>query len=140
MDLHGECCRLVWLSFYRGRYSVTFPQDDYLKLMPDLNRLSKRFKKSVASLEDVVRVYQVVLKVHRFYYQLSLYLLYPTSCLVCLRPSRASSMSMRSTRTSLMRFMSSHSRCVHHLCPCSLLPLNSDIRLLITISPNMPRW
>lgn len=38
-------------------------QDDYLKLMPDLHRLSKRFKKGVASLEDVVRVYQVVLKV-----------------------------------------------------------------------------
>ncbi|KAG0708032.1 DNA mismatch repair protein [Suillus ampliporus] len=37
-------------------------QDDYLKLMPDLHRLSKRFKKSVASLEDVVRAYQVVLK------------------------------------------------------------------------------
>ncbi|KAG1859584.1 DNA mismatch repair protein [Suillus subalutaceus] len=37
-------------------------QDDYLKLMPDLHRLSKRFKKSIASLEDVVRAYQVVLK------------------------------------------------------------------------------
>ncbi|KAL4078153.1 muts domain V-domain-containing protein [Scleroderma yunnanense] len=37
-------------------------QDDYLKLMPDLHRISKRFKKGVASLEDVVRVYQVVLK------------------------------------------------------------------------------
>lgn len=31
--------------------------------MPDLHRLSKRFKKGIASLEDVVRVYQVVLKV-----------------------------------------------------------------------------
>lgn len=31
--------------------------------MPDLHRISKRFKKGVASLEDVVRVYQVVLKV-----------------------------------------------------------------------------
>lgn len=38
-------------------------QDDYLKLMPDLHRISKRFNKGVASLEDVVRVYQVVLKV-----------------------------------------------------------------------------
>ncbi|KAG2745523.1 hypothetical protein P692DRAFT_201868443 [Suillus brevipes Sb2] len=37
-------------------------QDDYLKPMPDLHRLSKRFKKSIASLEDVVRAYQVVLK------------------------------------------------------------------------------
>ncbi|KAK0457398.1 muts domain V-domain-containing protein [Desarmillaria tabescens] len=37
-------------------------QDDYMKMMPDLHRLSKRFQKSLASLEDVVRVYQVVLK------------------------------------------------------------------------------
>ncbi|KAI3615868.1 dna mismatch repair protein msh-2 [Moniliophthora roreri] len=37
-------------------------QDDYMKLMPDLHRLSKRFQKGQASLEDVVRVYQVVLK------------------------------------------------------------------------------
>ncbi|KAG7443335.1 DNA mismatch repair protein [Guyanagaster necrorhizus] len=37
-------------------------QDDYMKVMPDLHRLSKRFQKSLASLEDVVRVYQVVLK------------------------------------------------------------------------------
>ena len=34
-----------------------------MKLMPDMNRISKRFQKSVASLEDVVRVYQAVLKV-----------------------------------------------------------------------------
>ncbi|KAG7086447.1 hypothetical protein E1B28_002400 [Marasmius oreades] len=37
-------------------------QDDFMKLMPDLHRLSKRFQKGHASLEDVVRVYQVVLK------------------------------------------------------------------------------
>ncbi|KAI0264715.1 muts domain V-domain-containing protein [Gloeopeniophorella convolvens] len=37
-------------------------QDDFMKLMPDMNRISKRFQKSVASLEDVVRVYQAVLK------------------------------------------------------------------------------
>ena len=30
--------------------------------MPDLHRISKRFQKSQASLEDVVRVYQVVQK------------------------------------------------------------------------------
>jgi DNA mismatch repair protein MSH2 len=30
-----------------------------------MHRISKRFQKSVASLEDVVRVYQVVLKVSR---------------------------------------------------------------------------
>lgn len=37
-----------------------------MKMMPDLHRLSKRFQKSQASLEDVVRVYQVVLKVLTF--------------------------------------------------------------------------
>lgn len=37
-------------------------QDDYLKMMPDIQRLSKRFQRSAASLEDVVRVYQMVLK------------------------------------------------------------------------------
>ncbi|KAL9709930.1 MSH2 protein [Leucoagaricus gongylophorus] len=37
-------------------------QDDYLKFMPDLHRLNKRFRKSNASLQDVVRVYQVVVK------------------------------------------------------------------------------
>ncbi|KAI0032586.1 DNA mismatch repair protein [Vararia minispora EC-137] len=37
-------------------------QDDYMKLMPDMTRISKRFQKSAASLEDVVRVYQAVLK------------------------------------------------------------------------------
>ncbi|KAJ6454605.1 muts domain V-domain-containing protein [Mycena sanguinolenta] len=36
-------------------------QDEYMKMMPDLHRLSKRFQKGVASLEDVIRVYQVVL-------------------------------------------------------------------------------
>lgn len=34
-----------------------------MKLTPDMHRICKRFKKSVASLEDVVRVYQAVLKV-----------------------------------------------------------------------------
>ena len=33
-----------------------------MKLMPDLTRISKRFQKGAASLEDVVRVYQAVLK------------------------------------------------------------------------------
>ncbi|GAA5992261.1 hypothetical protein JCM10908_001845 [Rhodotorula pacifica] len=35
--------------------------DDFLKSMPDFHRISKRFQKGVASLEDVVRVYQAVL-------------------------------------------------------------------------------
>ena len=38
-------------------------QDEYLKFMPDMRRLGKRFHKSFASLEDVVRIYQVVEKV-----------------------------------------------------------------------------
>ncbi|KAJ6491405.1 muts domain V-domain-containing protein [Mycena vitilis] len=37
-------------------------QDEYMKMMPDMHRLSKRFQKGVASLEDVIRVYQVVLQ------------------------------------------------------------------------------
>ncbi|POY74749.1 hypothetical protein BMF94_2225 [Rhodotorula taiwanensis] len=32
--------------------------DDFLKSMPDFHRISKRFQKGAASLEDVVRVYQ----------------------------------------------------------------------------------
>lgn len=31
--------------------------------MPDLNRICKRLLKAVASLEDVVRIYQALLKV-----------------------------------------------------------------------------
>lgn len=34
--------------------------------MPDMRRLTKRFQRSVASLEDVVRVYQAILKVRVF--------------------------------------------------------------------------
>ncbi|KAI0342296.1 DNA mismatch repair protein [Trametopsis cervina] len=37
-------------------------QDEQLKLLPDMHRICKRFQKSVATLEDVVRVYQAVLK------------------------------------------------------------------------------
>lgn len=40
-------------------------QDEQLKLLPDMNRICKRFQKSVATLEDVVRVYQAVLKAGR---------------------------------------------------------------------------
>ncbi|KAG8936053.1 MutS-like protein [Tulasnella sp. 408] len=36
--------------------------DDYLKSMPDMRRICKRFQKSIASLEDMVRVYQAVIK------------------------------------------------------------------------------
>ena len=37
-------------------------QNDFLKMMPDMHRISKRFQKGVATLEDVVRVYQAVLR------------------------------------------------------------------------------
>ncbi|KAJ3554127.1 hypothetical protein NM688_g3265 [Phlebia brevispora] len=37
-------------------------QEEQLKLLPDMHRLCKRFQKGVATLEDVVRVYQAVLK------------------------------------------------------------------------------
>lgn len=37
-----------------------------MKLMPDFHRISKRFQKSIATLEDVVRVYQAVDKVSAF--------------------------------------------------------------------------
>ncbi|KAF7291906.1 DNA mismatch repair protein 2 [Mycena indigotica] len=35
-------------------------QDENMKVFPDLRRLSKRLQKGIATLEDVVRVYQVV--------------------------------------------------------------------------------
>lgn len=37
-------------------------QQDQLRMMPDFHRISKRFQKGVATLEDVVRVYQAVLR------------------------------------------------------------------------------
>ncbi|KAJ7637014.1 muts domain V-domain-containing protein [Roridomyces roridus] len=48
-------------TFVEGSNSRRTLQDEYLEMMPDLHRLSKRFRKGVASLEDVIRVYQVVL-------------------------------------------------------------------------------
>ncbi|KAG6879842.1 hypothetical protein C0992_010800 [Termitomyces sp. T32_za158] len=49
-------------TFFEDTNTRRTLQEDYMKLMPDMHRLSKRFQKSVASLEDVVRVYQVVIK------------------------------------------------------------------------------
>ncbi|KAH0581768.1 hypothetical protein H2248_011450 [Termitomyces sp. 'cryptogamus'] len=49
-------------TFFEDTNTRRTLQDDYMKVMPDMHRLSKRFQKSVASLEDVVRVYQVVIK------------------------------------------------------------------------------
>ena len=53
-------------AFFEDGNTRRILQDDYLKLMPDMHRICKRFQKSIASLEDVVRVYQAVLKVRRF--------------------------------------------------------------------------
>ena len=38
-------------------------QDDFLKYMPDMLRIGKRFQRGVATLEDVVRCYQAVIKI-----------------------------------------------------------------------------
>ncbi|KZS97038.1 DNA mismatch repair protein [Sistotremastrum niveocremeum HHB9708] len=39
-------------------------QDEYLRYLPDMFRISKRFKTGRTNLEDVVRVYQAVLKLN----------------------------------------------------------------------------
>ncbi|TBU61130.1 DNA mismatch repair protein [Dichomitus squalens] len=53
-------------AFFEDANTRRILQDDYLKLMPDMHRICKRFQKSIASLEDVVRVYQAVLKLEGF--------------------------------------------------------------------------
>lgn len=41
-------------------------QEEHLKSIPDLYRLSKRFQRELANLEDVVRAYQVVIRIPGF--------------------------------------------------------------------------
>ncbi|PFH50486.1 hypothetical protein AMATHDRAFT_75571 [Amanita thiersii Skay4041] len=63
VNLHEICKRQILVEvFVEDSASRSILQDEYMKVMPDMHRLAKRFRRSVASLEDVVRVYQVVLK------------------------------------------------------------------------------
>jgi len=52
---------LVGVMFQDGLLRQAL-QEDHLKAMPDLTRISKRFIQGAGSLEDVVRVYQAVVK------------------------------------------------------------------------------
>lgn len=42
------------------RLELKIRQDEVLNRMPDFHRISKKFHKTTASLDDVVRVYQAV--------------------------------------------------------------------------------
>jgi DNA mismatch repair ATPase MutS len=42
-------------------------QDEFLRYMPDMHRICKRFHKKAASLEDVIRVYQAAIRVSIIY-------------------------------------------------------------------------
>jgi DNA mismatch repair protein MSH2 len=52
---------LVGIMFKDGLLRQAL-QEDHLKVMPDLTRISKKFIQGAGSLEDVVRVYQAVVK------------------------------------------------------------------------------
>ncbi|KAH8926601.1 DNA mismatch repair protein [Atractiella rhizophila] len=49
--------------FFNDRELRTAIREDNLSRLPDLHRLAKKFQKGQASLEDVVRVYQAVLRI-----------------------------------------------------------------------------
>ncbi|SPO24558.1 probable DNA mismatch repair protein MSH2 [Ustilago trichophora] len=57
--------------FVSDNHTLQVIQQDYLKLMPDMHRISKRFQKGVATLEDVVRIYQAVLRLPKLIETLS---------------------------------------------------------------------
>ncbi|RIA91734.1 muts domain V-domain-containing protein, partial [Glomus cerebriforme] len=48
-------------------------REEHLKSTPDLHRLAKRFQKRRASLQDIIRVYQVVVKLPKLIEALELY-------------------------------------------------------------------
>jgi DNA mismatch repair protein MSH2 len=49
------------------RVIITYFQDAHLKKFPDLFRICKKFQRGVASLQDVVRIYQVLISLPDFY-------------------------------------------------------------------------
>ena len=52
-------------AFFDDAHTRRILQDTHLKQMPDLHRISKKFTRGVATLQDVVRVYQAVDEVCR---------------------------------------------------------------------------
>ncbi|CDH49315.1 dna mismatch repair protein [Lichtheimia corymbifera JMRC:FSU:9682] len=48
--------------FYGGTELRQSLHNDHLKYVPDLHRLAKRFQRGIASLQDVVRIHQVILR------------------------------------------------------------------------------
>lgn len=52
---------LVGMLFHDGLLRQQL-QEDHLKAMPDLTRIAKRFTQANATLEDVVRVYQALIR------------------------------------------------------------------------------
>ncbi|KKA26154.1 hypothetical protein TD95_003600 [Thielaviopsis punctulata] len=53
-------------AFYSDTELRQTMQEEHLRSVPDISRLSKRFQKGKANLEDVVRAYQVVIRLPGF--------------------------------------------------------------------------